>query len=140
MNNRIVALVACAAWLSGCARNPIAPGCERRTGTVLNAPDQAIARDESALFEVTSPENSNLNISVTWAARDADVKLEATIIDCGIHVGCQTGQPIVALTSQAAFRELRVDGSRGKRYRIRVSSDREVVVSLRVVYDTGTCT
>ena len=140
MNPRFVATVVCAAWLAGCTRGPIAPSCDRRTGTVLNAPDVVIMPSAPASFDVISPENSNLSIAVTWADRAVDVKVVATIVECGVHVGCQTGQPIVAASSQSPFRDLRVDGSRGKRYRVDLSSERDVTITLRVTYDTGTCT
>jgi len=145
MNSRSIAVgsiasIVCLVWLAGCSANPIAPRCDRRTGTLLSVQDQAVAKDAPVSFEVTSPENSNLTISVMWIDRDADVKVVATIIDCGVHVGCQSGQPVTAQASQTTFRELRVDGSRGKRYRIDLSSGRDVAVSLRVTYDTGICT
>ena len=137
----LVALALALSTSSGCNGGPLTPSCKRRTGPVLTEIDPLVqVAHTTTSFEVTSPQSSNLIIAVTWTNRDADLDVSATIIECGAHIGCQLGYAQMALKPQALFRELLVDGSEGKRYRINVSSDRETVFTIRVTYDTGICT
>ncbi len=129
--------------LSGaCAPGPLAPGCARRTGPVI--PDMAglVAAGGVASYEVTSPVNSNLHVTLTWADADVQLGLQATILACGVHVGCQIGFTVAPFEPPPLLRRLTVDGSRGKRYRIDVAGDpaRDQRLQLSVTYDTGTCT
>ena len=136
-----------ALWLlvlmsSACTSGPLAPSCDRRVGPVL--PDTAgiVAASGTASYEVTSPINSNLRITMTWTNPDAQLGLRATILACGAHVGCQVGLTSAGSGARPMVRELQVDGSRGKQYRIDVlgdpSQDQSFIIA--VSYDTGICT
>jgi hypothetical protein len=93
-------------------------------------------------YEVASPTNSNLFITVSWSATTAELELHATVVACGVHAGCQIGTTLTSARTQPTMRQLQVDGSLGKRYRIDALGDpkQEQVFTIRVIYDTGTCT
>jgi hypothetical protein len=91
---------------------------------------------------VASPRHSNLIMTLTWPDTAAALGLRATIVACGEHVGCQVGLVTPATPSASGSLRLLVDGTRGKRYAIEVLGDatREQSFTLRVTFDTGTCT
>ena len=93
-------------------------------------------------YEVASPVNSNLLITVFWSITAVELGLQATIIACGVHTGCQVGTTLTAVRAQPTMAQLEVDGSLGKRYRIDVVGDpnQEQLFAIRVTYDTGICT
>ena len=61
---------------------------------------------------------------------------------CGVHVGCNIGDTLTAPRTAQPKREMQLDGSLGKRYRIDVLGDvtRAQLFTLRVSFDTGICT
>lgn len=101
-----------------------------------------VAAGRTVSYEVTSPTNSNLRITVTWSNPNVDLRLRATIVACGVHTGCQIGLAVTATGAQATIRQLSVDGSRGKQYRIDVLGDpsQDQSFTIGVSYDTGGCT
>ena len=126
---------------AGCSGGPLAPGCERETGTVFETSGTAAAGG-SVRYEVASPRHSNLIMTLGWPDAAATLALRATIIGCGEHTGCQIGLTTPAVPAGAASLRLLVDGTRGKRYSVDVVGDaaREQSFTLRVTFDTGTCT
>jgi hypothetical protein len=64
------------------------------------------------------------------------------MIACGEHVGCQVGLTTPGMPVGSGIVRLLVDGTRGKRYTVDVIGDgaREQSFTLRVTFDTGTCT
>jgi hypothetical protein len=127
---------------SACGSGPVAPGCDRRTGLVLADTLGIVAAGGIVSYDVTSPINSNLRIAVTWTNPSTELGLRATILACDVHVGCQIGLTSAASAIQPMIRQLSVDGSRGKQYRIDVLGDssRDQSFTIGVTYDTGTCT
>ena len=93
-------------------------------------------------YDTTSPTNSNLFITMTWDDPDVDLGLQATVLACGVHVGCSINTQVTAPRTEPTTRHLQVDGSRGKRYRLDVLGDvsQEQNFWIRVTYDTGVCT
>ncbi|HEX2340642.1 MAG TPA: hypothetical protein VHI98_09195 [Vicinamibacterales bacterium] len=142
MHRRTAAIFLPAALLAaGCAGGPLAPGCERETGTVFET-HSTVAAGGSAGYEVASPRHSNLIMTLTWTDPGAALALRATIIGCGEHTGCQIGLTTPAVPAGPEGLRLLVDGTRGKRYAVDVVGDaaREQSFTLRVTFDTGTCT
>ena len=125
-----------------CTSGPLAPSCDRRTGPLLPETVGSVSAGGTVSYEVTSPINSNLRITMTWSNRNVDLGLRAMILDCGVHSGCQIGFTSTAPGTQPAIRQLAVDGSRGKQYRIDVLGDasQDQSFTIGVTYDTGTCT
>jgi hypothetical protein len=125
----------------GCSGGPLAPGCERETGTVFET-TAAVAAGGAAGYEVASPRHSNLIMTLTWLDPAATLGLRATIIGCGEHAGCQIGLTTPAVAAGPERLRLLVDGTRGKRYTVDVVGDaaREQSFTLRVIFDTGICT
>jgi len=123
---------------TGCESGPL--GCNRETGVVFENAD-TLPATARASYEVTSPRNSNLIMTLTWENGAVEPQMTATIIDCGGHTGCQMLSQGSRRTGPTA-REMQVDGWRGKRYRIDVEGDLALDqrVTLRVRYDTGGCT
>jgi hypothetical protein len=115
---------------SGCG--VIGPSCMDETGVLLNANAEAPAGTER-FFEVISPKHSNLVMRLTWTDPTAELAMNATIIDCGGHVGCSMvtvptpsgpgGSSPVPPPWPAGLREMEVDGWRGKTWRIAVTGD-----------------
>jgi hypothetical protein len=132
-----VGLVSCA----GCAGGPFAPSCDRQTGTVLDVAS-SLAAVATIEYAVTSPRHSNLIVHLTWSDVSATLGLRATLTGCGDHVGCQIGLASNATGPGRGDLRLTVDGTRGKQSRIDVTGDaaREQSFTLRVTFDTGTCT
>ncbi len=126
--------------LSACTSGPLAPSCDRQTGSLIDAVG-TVAPTATVSYEVVSPTNSNLLITLSWSAITAELGLQATILACGVHAGCDIGTTLTART-QPMMRQLEVDGSLGKRYRIDVLGDpnQEQDFTIRVTYDTGICT
>jgi hypothetical protein len=127
---------------SACTSGPLVPSCDRRTGPVMPDTVGIVAAGGTVSYEVTSPTNSNLRITVTWSNPSVDLRLRATIGACGVHTGCQIGLAVTAPGTQPMIRQLSVDGSRGKQYRIDVLGDpsQDQSFTIGVIYDTGTCT
>jgi len=125
-----------------CTSSPLAPSCDRQTGPVMPDAVGIVAAGGNVSYEVTSPINSNLRVRLTWNTPSADLQLHATIVACGAHVGCHVGLTSEAPATPPMIRELSVDGSRGKQYRIDVLGDPNQGQSftIGVTYDTGTCT
>jgi hypothetical protein len=138
---RVIALFVGAAMLAACGFGPTGPSCERRTGAVLAA-NGTVPKGGSTSYEVTSPASSNLHIRLTWSNRSASLGLRATIRACGTHAGCFVGLTDTAPTDAPLSRELQVDGSRDKKYRIDVLGDANIDqdFTIDVQYDTGGCT
>jgi hypothetical protein len=124
-----------------CTSGPVAPSCSRRNGSLTDTRG-TVAATATVSYEVVSPVNSNLFITVTWNNPEAELGLRATIVACGAHVGCQIDSTLTASQMQSTVRQLQVDGTRGKRYRIEVLGDphQEQVFTIQVTYDTGVCT
>jgi hypothetical protein len=101
-----------------------------------------VPRGGSTSYEVVSPANSNLTIQLRWTNRSASLGLTATILACGTHAGCTVGQTDTAGADSPLVRELRVDGSRDKKYRIDVLGDANTDqdFTLDIQYDSGVCT
>ena len=123
----------------------VAPSCRDESGSVLNASGQVTAGGVSA-HEVVSPRHSNLVMRLTWTDPNATLGLRATIISCGEHDGCSMGTSTPAFGPSgsspipqpwpAGFREMLVDGTRGKTYRVDVTgdADRDTSFTLAVLY------
>jgi hypothetical protein len=128
---------------SGCSI--IGPGCMDETGILLNTIADAPAGTER-FFEVISPKHSNLVMRLTWTDPNAELAMNATITDCGGHVGCSkisVGTPFgpggsspVPQPWPTGLREMEVDGWRGKAWRIAVTGDatRDASFTLAVRY------
>jgi hypothetical protein len=117
--------------LTGAACGILAPSCKDERGTVADVSGVVLAQ-MTALETVVSPKNSNLVMQLTWQDPSATLQLRATIIDCGIHTGCQ----MTASTGTAAGpngRSLQVDGSRGKAYRVEVVGDADAPQMYRLL-------
>jgi hypothetical protein len=117
-----------ALWLlvlisSACTSGPLAPSCDRRTGPVMPETVGIVAAGRTVSYEVTSPTNSNLLITLTWSNPNVDLRLRATIVACGVHTGCQIALTSTGSETASMIRQLSVDGSRGKQYRIDVLGD-----------------
>lgn len=140
-----LAAVGIAAFLCACcAGGPLAPGCDRETGTVFEA-GATVRAGGTSTFEVTSPRHSNLIMVIAWPDPSATLALRATMIACGEHEGCQVGlvtPAVPAIPPVPGTLRLLVDGTRGKRYAVDVLGDttREQSFTLRVTFDTGICT
>ena len=133
-----------ALWtLSACTSGPFAPGCnDRQTGTLIDA-SGTVAAGATVSYEVTSSINSNLFFTVLWSDAAVDLGLQVTTLACGVHVGCAVGDPpLTARRTAQPTREMQLDGSLGKRYRIDVLGDvtQEQAFTIRVTFDTGICT
>jgi hypothetical protein len=123
----------------------IGPSCIDETGVLLNAYSEAPAASEK-VFEIVSPKHSNLVMRLTWTDPNAQLAMNATIIDCGGHIGCSKvtveppfgpgGSSPVPLPWRAGLREMEVDGWRGKTWRIVVTGDaaRDASFTLAVSY------
>ena len=123
----------------------IGPSCMDDTGSVLNVSGQALPSGVNA-YEVVSPKNSNLVMRLTWTEASATLGLRATIVNCGQHAGCimdtmtppfgPGGTSPVPQPWPAGLREMLVDGTRGKTYRVEVTGDpdRQASFALVVTY------
>jgi hypothetical protein len=121
-----------AALLNVSCRNVLGPGCHDESGEVFRA-DDIVRQGETRRYTVVSPKSSNLVMRLTWSDTAATPALSATITDCGVHAGCgmTTSTPSFgpggpSPTPQPwppGVREMLVDGSRGKTWRIDVSGD-----------------
>ena len=110
----------------------IGPSCMDETGVLLNA-NAEVAAGIHRFFEVVSPKHSNLVMRLTWPDPNAELAMNATIIDCGGHAGCSKvtvetpfgpgGSSPVPQPWPAGLREMEVDGWRGKTWRIAVTGD-----------------
>lgn len=136
-------VIAVILWTVGaCTSGPVAPGCnERQAGTLIDA-TTTVAPSAAVSYEVTSPVNSNLFFTVVWNDAAVDLGQQATTLACGVHVGCDIGDTVTARRTPQPKREMQLDGSLGKRYRIDVLGDvtRAQLFTLRVSFDTGICT
>ena len=137
---RVVTLLATLLTLGACTSGPFAPGCDRRTGALIDA-TATVAATATVSYDVTSPVNSNLFVTLTWTTIAAELGLQATVLACGVQAGCEIGA-ILTARAQPTMRQLEVDGSRGKQYRIDVLGDpnQQQVFAIRVTYDNGVCT
>lgn len=124
------ALLLCGAW-TGVACGILGPSCKDEHGTVVDV-SRVVQPQMSTIETVVSPKNSNLVMELTWQDPAANLQLHATIVDCGIHTGCQ----MTASTGGLAglnHRSLLVDGSRGKTYRIEIVGDPVVAQPYRLL-------
>ena len=142
MIGRIALIAALTAPGLGCSA--LGPSCSDETGSVLVADGHVIAGNVTA-FTVTSPKSSNLQMRLTWSDAAATLGFRATITDCGSHTGCpmitddapvRTGRISVPQPWPPGLREMLVDGSRGKTYRVEVEGDpeRDAAFTLNVAY------
>jgi len=130
--------------LGGC-HHPLAPSCREESGTVLQVTGDVPA-DGVATYVVVSPKNSNLSMRLTWPDASATLDMRATITDCGAHVGCLMttvkpafgpgGSSPVPQPWPPGLREMDVDGTKGKTYRVEVVGDpaRAATFTLHVRY------
>jgi hypothetical protein len=135
--------VSLAVTQSGCGL--AAPSCTDESGDVLSVAGQVAARG-AATYTVVSPKHSNLHFRLTWPDAAATLALSATIIACGGHTGCQMitstpafgpgGSSPVPQPWPAGLREMSVDGTSGKTYRVEITSDaeQEAPFALQVTY------
>jgi hypothetical protein len=98
-------------------------------------------------FVVASPKNSNLRMRLTWLDAQATLGVSATTTNCGVHTGCAMdtqrpsfgpgGSSPVPQPWPAGIREMLVDGSRGKTYRVDITGDaaRAATFTLDVTYE-----
>jgi hypothetical protein len=112
---------------------------------VLNANGQVVAGGVST-YEVVSPKHSNLVMRLTWTDLETTLGLRATIINCGEHGGCSMntstptfgpgGSSPIPQPWPPGLREMLVDGTRGKTYRVEVTGDenRDASFALAVTY------
>ena len=120
------------------------PSCIDESGPVLTASGVTATRG-TATYTIVSPRNSNLLFRLTWPDA-ATLALSATITACGDHTGCQMitstpafgpgGSSPVPQPWPSGLREMLVDGTRGKTYRVDIASDadQEVRFALEVTY------
>lgn len=123
----------------------VGPSCRDESGTVLNASGQVRAGDVSA-YDVVSPKHSNLMMRLTWTDPNATLGFRAIMTSCGEHVGCVMdtitppfgpgGSSPTPQPWPSGVREMLVDGTRGKAYRIEVTgdADRDASFALSVTY------
>ncbi len=136
-------VVACALTSSlGCGI--IGPSCNDESGVVLTANDEVRASAER-FYDIVSPKHSNLVMRLTWTDPNAELAVRATITDCGEHVGCgmDTARPSLAPggpspvpQAPSGVREMEVDGTRGKTWRVAVTGgpDGDTSFTLAVNY------
>jgi hypothetical protein len=123
----------------------IGPSCNDEDGAVLDARGD-VAPGSTVSHTVVSPKNSNLVMRLQWPETAVTLGLRATIIACGGHTGCQMttvtppfgpgGSSPTPQPWPPGLRELQVDGSQGKTWRIDVTneSDRDARYTLQVSY------
>jgi hypothetical protein len=123
----------------------LGPSCTDESGDVLKSEGTARMSGTSA-YTVVSPKSSNLLIRLTWTDIQATLGVSATITDCGVHTGCRMetttpppgpgGSSPIPQPWPPGLREMLVDGSRGKTYRIDVAADptRDATFALTVTY------
>ena len=143
MIGRVVLIVALTVPALGCSA--LGPSCRDETGSVL-ATDGHVTAGDVASFTVTSPKSSNLLMRLTWSDAAATLGIRATTTDCGIDTGCPmttreppfgpAGSSPVPQPWPPGLREMLVDGSRGKTYRVEIAGDpeRDATFTLTVVY------
>jgi hypothetical protein len=110
----------------------VGPSCMDESGPVARA-DGPLAAGAIATHDIVSPKNSNLVIRLTWPDAAATLALRATITSCGLHTGCSRdtltpsfgpgGPSPEPQPWPAGLREMVVDGTRGKAYRVEVAGD-----------------
>ena len=110
----------------------IGPSCNDESGTVLTSNEEVRAGAEK-FYDVASPRHSNLVMRLTWTDPDTELLMRATITNCGEHVGCSMdtigpsfgpgGSSPVPQPWPKGVREMEVDGTRGKTWRIAVTGD-----------------
>ena len=140
------AIVGGLALLASTGCGVLGPSCIDESGPVFHANAIATAGGVIA-YTVASPKSSNLIMRLTWPERDATLRLSATIIDCGGHVGCQMatteppfgpgGSSPIPQPWPPGLREMLVDGWKGKTYRVEIGGDptRDTAFELAVTYD-----
>ena len=123
----------------------IGPSCNDETGVIFNANEEVRAGNEK-FYDVVSPKHSNLVMRLTWTDPNTELAMRATIINCGEHVGCVMdtaspasgpgGSSTVPQPWPKGLREMEVDGTRGKTWRVAVSGDaaRDASFALAVSY------
>ena len=123
----------------------IGPTCTDETGAVLDVSGSA-RESQIVTYNVISPKNSNLLMRLTWPDTAATLRLSATTTACGTHPGCRMdtllptfgpgGPSPIPQPWPPGLREMQVDGSKGKTYRVEIASDslRDVNFALKVTY------
>ena len=126
-------------------RGLLGPSCTDESGGVLRT-EGVVQMDRTSTHTVVSPKSSNLLVRLTWSDMQATLGVSATITACGGHTGCAmataTPPPGPGGSSQVpqpwppGVREMLVDGSRGKTYRIDITGDptRDATFALTVTY------
>lgn len=124
----------------------VGPSCTNEDVTFMNVTGQASA-GSPAVYTVESPKDSNLLMRLTWPDHAATLDMRATITACGTHVGCghdtflPTFGPGGASPEPqpwpAGLREMLVDGSKGKTYRVEIMSNSasDASFALSVTYE-----
>ena len=137
------AILLIALLTAGCGL--VGPSCNDESGAVLHAAGEVSAGGVTS-YTVVSPKDSNLVLRLTWPDTVSTLGMRATITACGGHVGCQQltstppfgpgGSSPVPLPWPPGLREMRVDGWRGKTYRVEVTGDdvRAATFTLDVTY------
>ncbi len=139
-----VIVLAVAVLLNASCRGVLGPSCTDEFGDVFRGAG-VVALGDTRSFTVVSPKDSNLVIRLTWTDSQITLAMSATMTDCGTHVGCTPATikpapgPGASSPNQpwpAGVREMLVDGSRGKTWRIDVTGDAEAGTSftLAVTY------
>jgi len=137
-------LVVGLALTGGCGL--VGPSCVDEDVTFVNV-SGTVPPGGSATHVIASPKNSNLRMRLTWPDSAVTLALRATITACGAHVGCRMdtftpsfgpgGSGPVPQPWPPGVREMRVDGSQGKTYRVEITSDgdHETAFTLQVTYE-----
>ncbi len=123
----------------------IGPSCNDESGVVLTA-NEEVRAGADRFYDIVSPKHSNLVIRLTWTDPNAELAVRATITNCGEHFGCamDTARPSFGPGGSSpvpqpwpkGVREMEVDGTRGKTWRIAVTGDavRDAGFTLAVSY------
>ena len=139
-------LVLALSFLASVGCGVLGPSCTDESGPVFST-EGLVAAGQTDTYSVVSPKASNLLIRLMWTDTAATLGLRATITDCGVHSGCQMGVPWTpsfgpggaSPTPQPwppGLREMLVDGSPRKTYRVDVAGDpaRDTSFALTVTY------
>jgi hypothetical protein len=123
-------------------RGVLGPSCTDESAEVFRA-GGAVRPGETRSYTVVSPTSSNLVMRLTWTDASTTLAMSATITDCGIHAGCVMttvtpppgpgGSSPVPLPWPPGVREMLVDGSRGKAWRIDITGDAATDASFTLV-------
>jgi hypothetical protein len=115
--------------LGGC--HLVAPSCTNEDSGLFHVAGE-VAANSVASYTVTSTKNSNLRMRLAWPDPEATIRMAATVTACGEHAACVMdtrtppfgpGGSAVPQPWPPGLRELQVDGTKGKTYRIEIGGD-----------------